>query len=178
MLPPLRCWNTSCSRGRGGNLHDAISPEAAWLKRTLALPVICKNLPVSRRPFAALLLACAPGSGGAAVVQAPQRSSPHISASRRSMAKRDRRGKTSMSKVRNSMSTQNATTSGDHTSVYPSTLRHRDGVGRATRTTTRPAQATCAHDWTSSALHTKPPHGHALPNAPHPPPQRSHLLPR
>jgi hypothetical protein len=62
--------------------------------RALALPVICKNLPVSRRPFAAmLLLACPPDSGGAAAVELAQRSNPHISASRRSMAKRGNRDK-------------------------------------------------------------------------------------
>jgi hypothetical protein len=69
--------------------------------RTLALPVICRNLPVRRRPFAAmLLLACVPGSGGAAVVELPQRSSPHISASRRSMARRGSRDKNAKEQCR------------------------------------------------------------------------------
>jgi hypothetical protein len=63
------------------------------------VPVMCRNLPVSRRPFAIVLpssLALEPwlfpatdAPLGGAAVELPQKSSPQIRAPRRSMAKRD-----------------------------------------------------------------------------------------
>jgi hypothetical protein len=148
MLPLLWCWNTSCSRGPGGSLHAVISPEPYTADGTLDLPVMCKNLPVSRRPFAALLLACAPDSGGAAVVQGPQRSSPHISASRRSMAKRGSEARVCRkSSSATIMSTQNATLSGTTCLYIPrrcgTVMASAPGLARRERRE-RPAQATCA----------------------------------
>jgi hypothetical protein len=68
-----------------------------WLIGAFDLPVICRNFPVSRRPFAIVLLSSfalepwvlpATDALGGAAVELPQRSSPQTRALRRSMAKR------------------------------------------------------------------------------------------
>lgn len=103
MLRLMWCSNTSCRRDRDGNLQNVYQHQGFTANAPSDLPVICKNFPVSRRPFAAMLLLSslatepcldpAPGADsdgpGGAAVELPQRSSPHNSASRRNMAKRD-----------------------------------------------------------------------------------------